>query len=376
MAKKENGTSVSKIINILIWPIRRFMKLTRKGKVIVLIIIALITIWIINTYRNSGLEVSVHEAVYGEFIESVNISGEVVAENSATLSFQTAGEVTQVNFKEGDFVKKGDVIAKLDTTLLYYNYQSAQASLRSAQASLDNIYDQLQGREKDETFAQRATRTAAETAKDSAYWAFAAAGKNLEGAYIKAPFDGILTQAPANIVVGSLVSIPSSAVFQVVGPDTTYFRCGVNETEINKIENGLKAEIEIDAYPDEVFKGEVIGYNFASVATTTGGTAYVVRISLPDNDNLRFKPGMNGDANIIISQKSDVLTVPITAVVEEESDTYVWVVEEGKAKKKNVETGTLSINEAEILSGLESGETVIVRPPAKIEEGLRLRIVK
>ena len=376
MAKKENSTSLSKLKNILVWPIKRFIKLTRKGKVAVLIIIALITIWRINVYRNSGLEVSVHEAAYGEFVESVSISGEVVAENSAILSFQTAGEVTEVNFKEGDFVKKGDIIAKLDTTLLYYNYQTTKASLRSAQASLNNVYDQLQGHDEDETFAQRATRTTAESTKDAAYWAYAAAGKNLEGAFIKAPFDGILTQAPANIVPGSLVSIPSGAVFQVVGPETTYFRCGVNETEINKIEKDLKAEIEIDAYPNDVFEGEVTGYNFSSVPTTTGGTAYVVRISLPDNDNLRFKPGMNGDATIIISQKENVLTVPITAVVEDDSGAHIWIVEEGKAKRKDVETGTFSINEAEILSGLEGGESVIVRPPVRIEEGLRLRIVK
>jgi RND family efflux transporter MFP subunit len=375
MTKKDNNRSANRIINILFYPFRRFMKLGRRSKIIVLLIIGLMVAWRINAYRNSGLEISVHEVGYGDFIESVNVAGEVTAENSAVLTFNSVGEVAEVNFKEGDSVKKGEIIAKLDTTLLYYNYQTAQASLRSAQASLDNVYDQLQGHEEDESFAQRATRSAAESAKDAAYWSFASASKSLEGAYIKAPFDGILTQTPANIVPGSQISIPSTSVFQIVDPETTYFRCSVNETEINKIKKGVKAEVEIDAYPNEVIEGKVTGFNFASVATTTGGTAYVVRVSLPNND-IRFKPGMNGDANIIISEKGNVMSVPITAVNEDESETYVWIVEKGRAIRRNVKTGVYSINEVEILSGLEAGESVIVRPPVRIEEGAKLKILE
>jgi membrane fusion protein, multidrug efflux system len=376
MKKKPSQNLTHQTISIILWPFRRFKKLTRRGKIITLIIFGLTIFWRVNVYINSGLEVNVGEAKYDKIIESVNVSGEVTAENLATLSFQTAGEVTEVNFKEGDYVKKGDIIAKLDTTLLYYNYKIAEAGLRSAQASLDNVYDQLQGHDDDETFAQRATRTAAETAKDSAYWAYAAASKNLEGAIIKTPFDGILIQAPANIVPGSLVSIPSGSVFQVVGPETTYFRCSVNEIEINKISKGVKAEIEIDAHPGEIFEGKVIGHNFASTTTITGGTVYVVRVSLPNNQDLKFKPGMNGDVNMIISEKENVLIVPITSVMEEKSESYVWVIEDRKAKKRIVETGVSSINDIEILSGLDAGETVVVRPPARIEEGLRLKILK
>ena len=376
MAVKQNKNTTDKVKNILTWPFRRFGKLSRRGKIIVIVILGLIVIWRFNAYRNSGLEVNVQEAKYGNLVESVNVSGEVAAENSAVLSFQTVGEVVEVNFKEGDHIKKGNVIAKLETTQLYYNYQSTKATLRAAQAALDSVYDQLQGHEADETFAQRSTRTTAESAKDSAYWAFAAASKSLEGAYIKAPFDGIITQAPANIVPGSLVSVPASVVFQVVGPETTYFRCGVNEIDINKLKIGDITKIEIDAYPDEIYEGEVKGFNFASSVTTTGGTAYAVRISLPENENLKFKPGMNGDVDIIISEKSDVLLVPITAVIEDGDETYVWLVEGGTAKKRPVETGISSVNETEILSGLDDGETIITRPPIQIGEGSKLKILK
>jgi HlyD family secretion protein len=85
---------------------------------------------------------------------------------------------------------------------------------------------------------------------------------------------------------------------------------------------------------------------------------------------------MNGDVDIIISEKSDVLLVPITAVIEDGDETFVWLVEGGKARKRTVEVGVSSVNETEIIKGLDSGEVVVTRPPIKIEEGSKLKILK
>lgn len=345
----------------------------KRGKIISIVLLLFFVLWRINVYRNSGLEVNIEKAHFGKLTESVSASGEVSAENSASLAFRTAGEVTEVNFKIGDEVKKGDIIAKLDTTLLYSAYQQADAALRAARASLDSTYDTLQGHENDETFAQISTRTTAETNKDAYYWAFVSASKNLEGAYIRAPFDGILTFVPDNIVPGAYISLPQSAAFQVIGPDSTQFEAEVNEVDINKLTSGSLAQIEIDAYPDEIFEGVVTGYNFTSTTTSTGGTAYKAIITLPENDNLKFKPGMNGDVEITISETEGLLLVPITAIVEDTNNKYVWVSEKGKAKKIEVTTGKSSIDEIEIASGIEEGTKVVSRPPSRIEEGMKLK---
>ena len=368
------GVFLGSVINILLWPIKRFRRMGRYGKIVTLIVLGLIIYWRVNAYQKSGLEVEVRAAKYGKLVESVNASGEVTAENVANLVFQTAGEVKEVNFKEGERVEKGDIIAKLDTTLLYNAYQSADATLRATQAVLNSTYDTLQGKEKTETYAEISTRTTAEAAKDRAYWAYVSAVKSLEGAYIRAPFDGILTQAPATVVPGTIIALPSSATFQVFGPETTYFRAEVSEVNINKLANGLAADIEIDAFPDQSFEGKVLGFNVSSTTTSTGGTAYVVRISLPDNDKLKFKLGMNGDVDIVISEKDNVLLVPITATIEENSKTFVWVEDEGRAKKVEVTTGSSSIDDIEITSGLTEGTKVITRPPSSIQKGTRLKV--
>lgn len=375
MAEEQIKSIFTFIKKLLIWPAKRFGRMGTKGKVITIFVLFLIAIWRINVYRNSGLEVNIEKAQFGKLTENISASGEITAENSASLAFRTAGEITEINFKVGDQVKKGDVIAKLDTTLLYSAYQQADAALRAAQASLDSTYDSLQGHDDDETYAQISTRTTAETTKDSYYWAYVSATKNLEGAYIKAPFDGILTYVPDNIVPGTYISLPQSAAFQVIGPESTQFEAEINEIDIHKLTSGAVAQIEIDAFPDEVLEGIVSGYNFTSTTTSTGGTAYKATITLPENNDLKYKPGMNGDAKIIISETEGLLLVPITAVVEETNKEYVWISEKGRAKKIEVTTGRSSIEIIEIKSGIEEGTEVISRPPNKIEEGAKLKII-
>jgi RND family efflux transporter MFP subunit len=179
---------------------------------------------------------------------------------------------------------------------------------------------------------------------------------------------------PDNIVPGALVSLPTSAIFQVVAPETIYFEAEVSEVDIYKLKTDAQAEVEIDAYPDEVFNGKVQSYNFSSTTTSTGGTAYKIRVSLPKNEGLKFKIGMNGDVSVIISEKDDVLLVPITSVVEEDDKKYVWLSDDGKAKKVEVKTAASSVDEMEITSGISETEEVVIRPPSKIEEGVKLKI--
>jgi HlyD family secretion protein len=374
MASKEKSNSPNQLINLLKRPINKFRNLSRKGKIVSLVLLGLLVFWRINVARNSGIEVEVSRAAFGTLTESVNASGEIFADKAANLMFLTSGEVKEVNFKEGDQVKKGDVIAKLDTTTLYSNYQIAEATLRAAQANLDSVYDTLQGRENDESYAQISTRTTAETTKDKAYWTFASASKSLEGAFIVAPFDGVVTQVPVDVFPGATAYLPTSAIFQIVDPATTYFRAQVSEADINKLTSGAGAKIEIDAFPDQSFDGKVTGFNISSVTTSTGGTAYIVRVSLPENENSKFKLGMNGDVDIVISQTDHVLLVPITSVVEESSSSYVWIVDNNKAKKAEVETGKSSVDQIEITSGINEGTVVVTRPPSKIEEGKKLKV--
>lgn len=347
-------------------------RLSRK-RIIILAFLLLVVFFVIRGRTKPKFEVDVKKVEREQFVESVSASGEVTADESINLNFETAGTVVEVGVILGQEVKKGDLVAKLDTTNLYSTYLSAEADLRAKQAALDSTYDDLQGKKTTETFTEISTRTTAETNKDKSYRAFVIAQRNLAGATLRASFDGIIASVPEELAVGTNISLPASYQFSVVNPETIYFLAEVSELDIPRLTSNQKVKIRLDAYPGDIYEGVIEGMAFESVTTSTGGSAFPVRVTLPGQDALKFKLGMNGDADFIVREKDAQLLVPITAVIEENGNTYVWVVERNRAKKVQIEPGNSSIDDLEVLSGIKKGDKVIIRPPSDLEDGDRVK---
>jgi len=304
--------------------------------------------------------------------ESITASGSVSAEKLAELTFLASENISEILVEDGQEVKKGDIIARLNTVSLYQSYLQAEADLRDKQATLDRVYDDLKGKDETETFPEKETRISAETNKDKAYRAFVIAEKNLGNATLRAPFDGVVNYTEKTSV-GKLSSA-ASPTFIIVDPKTIYFEAEVNELDITKLKKGTNTEIILDAFPDKTFSQEVKSINFISSTTSTGGTAYKVKISLPENPGNIIRIGMNGDAEFITAERDGVLTIPQSALFEDEEN-IVWVIEKGRAVSKIVETGISSIDHIEVIGGLSEGETVILNPPFDIKKGSRVKIL-
>ena len=165
----------------------------------------------------------------------------------------------------------------------------------------------------------------------------------------------------------------TSAVYSIVNPETFYFSTEVGETEISKIKVGQKVTLYLDAYPNEKFESSVENIGISSVVTSTGGTAYKVKISLPKKDGVDFRLGMNGNAEIVANTYSNVISVTSDAVVEEDSGNWVWLVNGGgKVKKIKVVLGVASVDKNEIKEGVKEGDVVIVHPPTNLKNGTKI----
>lgn len=351
-----------------------FLTKTRKRKVFFVILLLLFVLYQINSSRQPDLELEVIRVEKKTLEENISASGKVDAEKLAELTFLASENIEEIFVADGSYVEKGDLIARLNSTSLYQSYLQAEASLRAAEAAVDKVYDDLQGKESTETFAEINTRTSAEVARDNAYRTFVIAQKNLSNANLYAPFAGIVNQNDGTSI-GEL-STSLSPTFTIVDPSTVYFAAEINEVDIPNIKVGTPARLELDAYGDEVLTESVTSVGFVDTITSTGGTAYRVRISLPGNADSKFRVGMNGDVELILSEKKGVVSIPQSAIVEENGNSFVWVVkDDGKAAKIPVETGVSSINDIEILNGLEEGNLVVERPPSQIEEGHKIRII-
>src|SRR5258706_3063513 len=338
---------------------------------VILAILALV-FWRVSVNASKTTKVQVTKVSQGDLIESVSTSGTVKADQYSQLTFPSGGKIAGVYVKTGDKVKKGAWIAKLDTIPLSSAYQQALNNYRSLQAAADNTLDQVKNHSTDETFAQKATRTAAEVARDNAYDAVLTAEDNLANAVIVAPLEGVIdTVNPSS---PGIFVLPGAANYTIVNPATVYFDAEVEETDLPNIAIGQKVNIKLDAYPDSDYVGQVINVGLVAFTSSTGGNAYHVRISLPENLDFKFRVGMQGDCDIIFKTVTNVLKVSSSVVIEENGKNYAWIIENGRAKKIEVTVGAASSDETEIKSGLNSGEEVIDSPSSNLKPGQRVSI--
>jgi HlyD family secretion protein len=282
--------------------------------------------------------------------------------------------------------------AKLSTINMDYDEQikTAQAKVDQAKAALDNaransIQDKL--RQQDVAVARLAlsdATTALATAKSNLRNITIKAGDittakathvhdqvalkydKIQMGYvqIKAPRAGIILQK--YVEVGTIVtSGKSSAIGTGVGTSIVqlgdisrvYVLAQVDEADIAQVENKQKVDVVLDAYPDEVFEGEVYKiYPLTTVTQNVTTIPVMVEITSPD---ARVKSGMNATCNFIVNRKEDVLSVPSQAIKEQDGKYTVTVMEHGKQVEKTVEIGIVGDDSTEITSGLKEGEDVI-----------------
>jgi len=308
----------------------------------------------------------------GDLLETVSTTGKIQADEYANMTFQTGGRLAWVSVKKGQKVVKGQAIAGLDTIVLNAAYQQALNNYRSYQAAAESTLDSVKGHSGDETFAQKATRTAAEVSRDNAYDAMNAALQNLKFASLYAPFNGVVAEASPTFAGANVT--PATASYIIVNPLTTFFQSEISETDLPKVKIGQKVIIRLDAYPEEAIEGKISDIGVLAFSSSTGGNAYTLRIELPKNKDFKYKVGMEGDLDIILETLPGVLKVPTTALVNEEEKNYVWVYKEGKIFRKEVAIGGNSNDETEIKSGVSEGEVIISEPSNKFKEGQKVAI--
>lgn len=335
------------------------------------IVILVIIILKFTVFKAKPLEIKVEKAKKGSLTETVSVTGRVKADNYANLTFQGSGRVAWVNVKEGQKVKKGQAIAGLDTVILNASYQQALNNYKNYQAVAGSVLDSVKDHSGDETFAQKATRTTAEVNRDNAYDALRAAEQNLRYATIFSPFNGVMASVNPSFAGSNVTSATASYI--VIDPSTTYFSGELSESDLPKVKLGQKVKIKLDAYPDEEFDAKVENIGVVAFTSSTGGNAYSIRFGLPENKDFKFRVGMEGDSDIILSTIDNIIKTSFNSVVNEDSIDYVWVYDSGKIKKQKVKIGASSASEVEVLEGLSEGQEIVIDPSSKLVDGQKVK---
>ena len=310
--------------------------------------------------------VKVYKAARVSFRDTLPALGTIKGFREYDLKFPVAGVIEYLNFKEGERVTQGDILASLDQkeALLKLEYARIEMDKQTKLFELGNIV---------------------ETKLKQSQLEYQSAKAELEKTNLVALSDGYL----GSIVVdrGSYVT-PQDKIGAFVDLKDVYVEFGIIEKDIAKVREGQNVEVTVETYPDQVFKGQV-----DSVGPLVEGKSRTVKVrSKLSNVDEKIKPGMFGRVNVIVYEKEEALVIPSSSFKKKDDQYLVYVVhpvvpdtgaapEEGQSAFGTIEARTIEITYAtpdaiEIKEGLEEGDLVVVDVEQDFQENARVEITE
>lgn len=394
---------------------KSFLKRRKKPLIFlgVAVLILVIVVVNMNSNREKTVKVTIEAAKKQNLTSYISASGEVKPKKSVNISAMVPGRIVKIGVKEGDEVKAGDFLLKLDSTQYEANAEAARslistnkAELIQAEARLNrdkNIYDR-QKKLADEELISRDTLEAAKAQYDVSQaqvnalnFTIKQAESNLKSSLdnlaktvFNSPIDGLVTSLKVEegeVAIIGTMNNPGTVLMTIADLSVMEVEVEVDETDVIGAKLGQEANVRVDAYPETVFKGKVteIGSSALQKTTATSSTQeskdFKVVVTL-DNPPQRLKPGLSASADIITAQKQDVLAVPISALVlrdrpaaaattepgAKKDEEGVFVVDNGRAKFQPVDKGITGGMNIEITSGLKEGQEIVTGPYASLRE--------
>ena len=392
-------------------------KKSKKKKIIIfstigVLVIALALIAFLGGKRDEIVPIQIEKASIRTITQSVTATGTLDPEFKVVITPEVTGEIVELPVKEGDFVKKGQLLIKIKSDAYRAQVQQSEASLNSAKATLSMNKAQLDKVTSDYNRAKelRAKNLASDSDLETAKSAYLSAKGAYEGAQaqiaqmqaalkvqldqlsktsIYSPMTGTVSQLNVELgerVLGSGFS-QGTNVMTISDLKSMLAVVDVDENDVVLVSLGDTARIKIDAFGDKVFKGIV--YQIGNSALTTGTSTqdqvvnFEVKLKFVDFDN-KFRPGMSCNASIETKTLNNILSVPIQSVTARSNmseakqaqntgqdnqakkkdngnkiQEIVFVVNKNKVKAVNVKTGISDDNYIQIIDGLKQGQEVV-----------------
>lgn len=280
----------------------------------------------------------------------------------AQVVAKTSGVVLQVLVEEGDQVKAGQVLARIDPDRARLEMERSRATVRK----LENNFRRAQ-----ELLASKLV--SAESVEqirfdlESARASYDLAQLELSYTDIVAPISGVVAQRM--VKVGNLVALNAPA-YRVVDISRLEGVLNVPERELATLRPGMPLRMVVDAVPGKVFEGTV---DRISPVVDSGSGTFRVVCAFEGGGTLR--PGMFGRIEVVYDERVDALTMPRVALLEDEGEPAVFVVRESKAVRVPVELGYVNGELAEVRSGLAEGDDVVTAGKVAIRDGSEVEVI-
>ncbi len=394
--------------------------------------LSLVGIVIVASIKKGGTktaEVETTEVTRRDITELVSVSGKIQPEFEVKISADVSGEIIELAVAEGDTVRQGQLLLRInpelyETTLnqLRANLDNAMAGMAASEAQLEkakaNVLQQnanakrlkplfeagaislqeWENAQLQQTLAKSDALAAEKNALGSQYNVKSLQARleegrrNLGRTSIYAPTAGVVTQLSAEKgerVVGTQ-QMTGTEIMRISNLDRMEVQVNINENDIVRVRVGNEADVRVDAYPGKTFKGKVVEvansarFN-AATPMNDQSSNFIVKVQLDPasyqdlqtQGQLVVFPGMTATVDIHTRTSSQALSIPISALCTRSfgdsisSGQSVFVLSDGKAVIKSIEVGVQDLDYYEILSGLKEGDVVISGPTMTVAKTLQ-----
>jgi membrane fusion protein (multidrug efflux system) len=309
----------------------------------------------------------------GEMLAVYSGTAAITADREAIIMPKVVGEIREVLVDEGDHVRAGQVLARLDGDQLRLEAAQAEANFRKLERDYER-YVELQKR-------GLVSVTAFDNLKyelDSARAIYELTALQLSYTSIRSPIDGVITNHGTQLAVGntvapmgSVVSAGASALFVVTDMTSLELSINVPEGQLSKIAVGQPAQITVDAVPGKVFEGHV---KLIVPRVDSATSTFPVEIEIQDEEGL-LRTGMFARIAVVYERRPDAVQIPRSALLDSDGPPTVFVVEGAKAVERPLELGLSNGGFVEVLSGLGRDEKVVVVGQGALKAGTEVRVV-
>lgn len=379
------------------------MKYDKKIVISILILLTILLAFLLFLRRPSAVKVTVSEVVQGDLTSTVSAPGIVRPLTEVQISSSINGIVQQLMVKEGQEVKKGDLLLQIDPSEYRAQVRRAQAGLEVAQANLQQARSQWKRAEQlykskliseQEYESARTNHLLSQAQLKESKANLEQTLEQLQKTRITSPIEGTVIQIniePGENVITGTLDNPGTKLMVVADLSRMEVESQVDEADIAKVSMGQRAIVEVEALPEKRFNGLVheIGYAAEDQEAEQDATVnYNISILIEDTIT-ELKPGMTATSEIITAQLQNIVMIPIQSVVVRPVDQLssefrngdgnlglkgkdqteaVFVVQDGVATLMPVITGVAGEEYIQIRSGLQPGQQVITGPFNSLRE--------
>jgi membrane fusion protein, multidrug efflux system len=311
-----------------------------------------------------AVAVEVTQVELGSIARTVTVSGVIEPIRSVGINSQVSGTLLSVEAEEGDVIRRGQALARVDDRELRAQFEAAEAAHQVAAAAYERAR-QLRDRRVitlPEYERERTAETAARAQLDQIR-------TRLAYTVIQAPVSGVVTEK--RVEAGDLVA-SQTRLFTLADVSTLVVRVGVSEMDVVRIAAGDPVAIMLDAFPGRSFQGSV---RRVFPAADPGSRLVPVEVAIRDPAAAAVRPGFLARVTFAVGAHDNVLLVPAAALVGGSGAQSVFVLENGTAVRRTVTTGLTSEGRVEVVAGLAAGDRVVVRGNNMLRDGMAVRVV-